>query len=297
MSSFYPLAAASPVVRGLGLEEHGLAWSHAPAVLGHFDPASQRWATLHRDREVTAAGSGRPAPRRRRGLAGAVRAPGTWSGTPSSARCCRRSRRCAAGSPPRSPYAGAGGLDLVRTLLTPASDAGPRAVRRRGGRACCIAGNASHADIPLDAPGSGLMAVLLAMLGQTVGWPVPAGRGRRARRGARAPPGVPGRHAALRGRGRRDRGRPGPGPRRAARRRRADQGAGPCSPTWRRRASTAVWCAPRTCRRAPLRRMQDFQMDPVDDQGRLGALRAGAVGGRRRRTRRAPCTSPTPSPS
>src|SRR5690606_19740415 len=32
-----------------------------------------------------------------------------------------------------------------------------------------------HADIPLDAPGSGLMAVLLAMLGQTVGFPAPEG--------------------------------------------------------------------------------------------------------------------------
>lgn len=34
-SSFYPLAVGSPVLRGLALEDHGLSWSHAPAVLAH----------------------------------------------------------------------------------------------------------------------------------------------------------------------------------------------------------------------------------------------------------------------
>ena len=34
-SSFYPLAAASPTIAGLGLERHGLEWVHAPAVVGH----------------------------------------------------------------------------------------------------------------------------------------------------------------------------------------------------------------------------------------------------------------------
>ena len=38
-----------------------------------------------------------------------------------------------------------------------------------------LAGNAGHADIPLDAAGSGLMGLLLCMLGQTVGFPVPVG--------------------------------------------------------------------------------------------------------------------------
>jgi phytoene dehydrogenase-like protein len=38
-----------------------------------------------------------------------------------------------------------------------------------------LSGNAAHADIPLDAAGSGLMALLLAMLGQTVGFPAPVG--------------------------------------------------------------------------------------------------------------------------
>ena len=34
-SAFYPLAAASPVIRDLHLEEHGLAWRRAPHVLAH----------------------------------------------------------------------------------------------------------------------------------------------------------------------------------------------------------------------------------------------------------------------
>jgi phytoene dehydrogenase-like protein len=36
-------------------------------------------------------------------------------------------------------------------------------------------GSALHADIPLDAPGSGAMGFLLTMLAQDVGWPVPVG--------------------------------------------------------------------------------------------------------------------------
>ena len=52
-SSFYPLAAASPAIIAMRLEEHGLRWVHAPAVLGHPIPG-KGWAILHRDREVTA---------------------------------------------------------------------------------------------------------------------------------------------------------------------------------------------------------------------------------------------------
>ena len=38
-----------------------------------------------------------------------------------------------------------------------------------------MAGSAGHSDIPLDATGSGLMALLMTMLAQTVGFPVPEG--------------------------------------------------------------------------------------------------------------------------
>src|SRR3954452_23922412 len=52
-SSFYPLAAASAAIRSFRLEDHGLVWRHAPAVLGHVR-GDGTWALLHRDREVTA---------------------------------------------------------------------------------------------------------------------------------------------------------------------------------------------------------------------------------------------------
>ena len=53
-SAFYPLAAASPVIADLGLDEFGLRWRHAPAVLAHaLDDG--RAAVLSRDPAETAA--------------------------------------------------------------------------------------------------------------------------------------------------------------------------------------------------------------------------------------------------
>jgi phytoene dehydrogenase-like protein len=171
-SAFYPLAAASATIRSLRLEEHGLRWRHAPAVLGH-PFADGSWALLHRDREVTA----RLADAQHPGdgdawlqlcaewdvvgeqLVGALLTP----------------------FPPVRPTLGlltrlrrVGGLRFVRMLLTPAAELGRY---RFGGTAPAVllAGNAGHSDIPLDAPGSGLMALLMTMLGQTVGFPAPAG--------------------------------------------------------------------------------------------------------------------------
>ncbi len=63
-SAFYPLAAVSPTIRSFGLEEHGLRWRHAPAVLGH-PTADGRWALLHRDRELTASWMDADCPGRR----------------------------------------------------------------------------------------------------------------------------------------------------------------------------------------------------------------------------------------
>jgi phytoene dehydrogenase-like protein len=171
-SAFYPLAATSAAIQAFHLEEHGLAWRHAPAVLGHPLPDG-RWGLLHRDREVTATlmeaqhpGDGevwldlcgqwdRIGPH----VVGALLSPfpPVRSGLGALARL-------------RS----VGGLDFVRTMLTPVADVGRD---RFGGFAprILLAGNAGHADIPLNAPGSGLMGILMTMLGQTVGFPVPEG--------------------------------------------------------------------------------------------------------------------------
>jgi phytoene dehydrogenase-like protein len=171
-SAFYPLAAASPTIRSFHLEEHGLRWVHAPAVVGHPRPDGS-WAVLHRDRSVTARlmdeqhpGDGdawlalckdwdrigghivhgllAPFPPVKAGLGIAARLPSV------------------------------GGLGFVQTLLSPATQVGRD---RFGGEAprLLIAGNAGHADISLDSAGSGIMGLLLVMLGQTVGFPVPEG--------------------------------------------------------------------------------------------------------------------------
>ena len=171
-SAFYPLAAVSPAIHSLGLEEHGLVWRHAPAVLGHTLPDG-RWTVLHRDREVTAALLDEEHP---------------GDGASWIALCERWDR---IGDPlvealltPLPPLRAtarglarlhsAGGLDLVRMLLTPVADDTLWPFGGDGAR-LLLAGNAAHSDIPLDAPGSGLMGLLMTLLGQKVGFPVPEG--------------------------------------------------------------------------------------------------------------------------
>ena len=171
-SSFYPLAAASPTIQRLGLEDHGLRWAHAPAVVGtpFHDGA---WGLLHRSPEDTASGLEELAP-------GDGEA---WL------RICEDWKRIGPSMvgallspfPPVRHGVGAlttlprvGGLSFVRSMLTPARTlvedlfSGPAAKM-------LIVGNAGHADIPMDAPGSGLFGWLLCMLGQDVGFPVPVG--------------------------------------------------------------------------------------------------------------------------
>lgn len=171
-SSFYPLAAASPGITGFHLEEHGLRWVHAPAVVGH-PRRDGSWALLHRDRQVTATLMDQ-----QHGGDGAE-----WI------RLCEEWDRIGdhlvhallAPFPPVRAGLGAaarlrsvGGLGFVQTLLSPATHLGRD---RFGGESprLLLAGNAGHADIPLDAVGSGLMGLLLVMLGQTVGFPAPEG--------------------------------------------------------------------------------------------------------------------------
>jgi phytoene dehydrogenase-like protein len=171
-SSFYPLAAASPTISSLRLEDHGLAWRHAPAVLGHQLPDGS-WAVLHRDRDVTAAGLDQLAP---------------GDGDAWLELCAQWDRigphvigalltpfppvRHGLGTLLRLP--GAGGLGLVRDLLMPVADLARLRFQGEGPR-LLLAGNAAHADIPMSAPGSGLFGILMTMLGQTVGFPVPEG--------------------------------------------------------------------------------------------------------------------------
>ena len=171
-SSFYPLAAASPTILGLGLERFGLTWRHAPAVLGHQLPDGD-WTLLHRDRDLTADRMERQSPgdgaawrelcerwdRMGTHVVGALMSP--FPPVRSGAAALARLRS-------------GGGLDFVKMMLTPAADLGRTRFVGQG-PGLLLAGNAAHADIPVDATGSGLMGVLMTMLGQTVGFPVPEG--------------------------------------------------------------------------------------------------------------------------
>lgn len=171
-SSFYPLAAASPVLSRLGLEDHGLRWSRSPAVVG--TPFSDgAWALLHADVEATAADLDRDH-------------PGDGAAWLELCRIWRRLDPHLVGAlvtpfPPLRHGLGAltrvtprGGLELLRALLAPARTLAEDTFGGRAGR-MLLGGNAAHTDIPVDATGSGFMGWLLAMLGQHVGYPVPVG--------------------------------------------------------------------------------------------------------------------------
>ena len=54
-SAFYPLSVASPALGELQLEDHGLRWTHAPAVVGHArDSDDDDAAVIFRDINRTA---------------------------------------------------------------------------------------------------------------------------------------------------------------------------------------------------------------------------------------------------
>lgn len=171
-SAFYPLAAASPVLGGLELQEEGLEWSRAPRVLAH--PLSDgRCAVLERGVRETAAGLDTFA-------AGDGAAwldlYGTWTRLgPDILRALftpfppvRATVRLAA------KLRAAGGLRLARTMVLPVRRLGEEEFRGEAAR-LLLAGNALHADLGPEAAGSGGFGWLMSMLGQTYGFPVPVG--------------------------------------------------------------------------------------------------------------------------
>lgn len=171
-SAFYPFAAASPVIARLGLEEHGLRWQHPPAPLGHPFPDGG-WALVHADREDTAAGLEAEHPGDGEAWLDLCR---TWDrvGGPLLGALLDPFPPVRGGARLLSRLPGAGGMHLLRELLTPAGSFGAQRFGGRGARTL-IAGSAGHADIPLDATGSGAFGLIMTMLAQHVGFPVPEG--------------------------------------------------------------------------------------------------------------------------
>ncbi len=171
-SAFYPLAVASPAMRGLELERYGLRWRHGPLVLAHPAPDGtcpvisrelaetaasldalapgdgEAWRDLYALWEtLTPAGLGvlaTPLPPVLAGLRALVAARGY--GPVRLARLATLSVR----------------------RFTEEHFAGPGAAR-------LVAGCALHADLTPDSALGGFFGFVLAALGQQVGWPVPEG--------------------------------------------------------------------------------------------------------------------------
>ncbi|WP_219418975.1 phytoene desaturase family protein [Pseudonocardia nigra] len=173
-SAFYPLSAASPVLRSLELEQHGLRWSHAPSVLAHPPrPDGGPAAVLHRDRERTAAGLADHDPRDGDAW---LKLCAQWDEIGETFL-----RTMFTAFPPvRGPVqllrriGTAEALRLARFLALPVKRMGEELFASEAGR-LLLAGNALHADVPPDAPVSGVFGWLLAMLGQQHGFPTPVG--------------------------------------------------------------------------------------------------------------------------
>jgi phytoene dehydrogenase-like protein len=171
-SAFYPLGAASPALRALELDRYGLTWRHAPAVLAHLLP-DDRCAVLSRDVAETAASVDGFAP----GDGAAWRAEAdTWRriGGPLLRAALGPFPPVRAGLRLARAVGVADGVRLARLAALPVR----QYVRERfrgDGAALLFAGNALHTDLGPEQAGSAVFGWLLAMLGQDVGFPVPAG--------------------------------------------------------------------------------------------------------------------------
>ncbi|MEP7090957.1 MAG: NAD(P)/FAD-dependent oxidoreductase [Nocardioidaceae bacterium] len=171
-SSFHPLAVVSPAMRAMRLEEHGLTWSHAPAVVG-TPYLSGGWAVLHRDRERTARELDADTPGDGHAW---LRLCSMWDrvgddlvdSLMSPFPPLRRGARTLTRLP------GHGGTTLLRAALGSAQGL----VRRefRGVHAqMLLTGNAAHGDVAVGRPGSGIFGLLLAMTAQKHGFPAATG--------------------------------------------------------------------------------------------------------------------------
>ena len=171
-SAFYPLAAASPVIARLNLEEHGLRWLRAPLALAHPTPDGS-CAVIASDVEQTAAsleayhgGDGAgwrtlmdPYRSYGQGFVDALLSP-----FPPLRPGLRLARQ----------LGWRGALDLARLGVIPARRLAEEHFGGEGG-ALLLAGNALHTDLSPEAAGSGLFGWLLCGLAQHVGFPVPKG--------------------------------------------------------------------------------------------------------------------------
>lgn len=167
-SAFYPLAAASPVIKGLHLERHGLRWRHAPLALAH-PAADGACPVISRDLDETAASLGADGPAWRRLFDLWERVGDPFLDTLLQPFPPVRAALRTAGRLRPSEL-----LRFARFLLLPVRRLGEEEFDGEPARRL-LTGNALHTDLFPESNLSGLFAWLLACLGQDVGWPVPEG--------------------------------------------------------------------------------------------------------------------------
>ena len=167
-SAFHPLAVASPAMRALALEDHGLRWRRAAVAVAH--PAADGSCPLVAfDLDESAASLGVDGDAWRRLMARwAAVEPALLEALFTPFPPLRASARLAA----------AVGLARLPGFLRFATRSyrglGEAAFRTEPARRL-LAGNAMHADVAPGSPGGGFFGWLLSGLAQTHGWPSPAG--------------------------------------------------------------------------------------------------------------------------
>lgn len=176
-SACYPLALASPVLRQLRLEEHGLRWATADTQVVHLArPGEHTAPAVLRRPEDTAALLAEEDPRDGE----------TWLRLVEHYERIKRPfldallTRWPPVTDARRLVTTIGLLhlpDFVRFMLLPTTRMGEELFHGRGGREL-LAGNAMHADVPPTASVSGVFGWLMSMLAQDVGFPSPVGGAR-----------------------------------------------------------------------------------------------------------------------
>ena len=166
-SAVHPMARASPVFAGLGLERHGLEWIEPPVQVAHpLDDGPP--ALLHREIDATVAsfGNAQDAARYRGWIEPLV---AEWDlvvdaliGPLRPAKVARHPLRLARFAIPA--------LASVTMLA--------RRFRTRQARAL-VAGVGAHSFLPLGAPLAGGLGQALLVAGHAVGWPLPRGGSQR----------------------------------------------------------------------------------------------------------------------
>jgi phytoene dehydrogenase-like protein len=171
-SAFYPLAAASPAIRQLGLERHGVRWCQSPLVLAHPFPDG-RCATLSTDLKETAANLDTFA---------AGDGPAWITMIEEWDRIAEPVLNAFLGPFPPLRQIGQlcariGPKDLLRLarhMILPVRRLQEERFAGEGA-AVLLGGCSQHADLCPEAAGSGLYGWLLCCLGQRFGFPVPEG--------------------------------------------------------------------------------------------------------------------------